>query len=108
VCSHCDRGQRYCCRTCSAAARRLSLRDAGCRYQNTRRGRLAHPKRHDGSDVHVAYLDGARIGDWLTGGSVGLQDGLGGSNQVEPVLLDDAWDWASRAARRALEALVRA
>jgi hypothetical protein len=45
VCSHCDRGQRYCCRTCSATARWLSLRDAGRRYQNTRRGRLAHAER---------------------------------------------------------------
>jgi len=45
LCSHCDRGQRYCSRTCSASARRKSVRAAGRRYQQTRRGRRLHALR---------------------------------------------------------------
>ena len=45
ICSRCDRGQIYCARSCSQAARRESLRAAGRRYQNSRRGRLLHAAR---------------------------------------------------------------
>jgi hypothetical protein len=43
--SHCDRGQVYCAAECSQAARRESQRQAGRRYQQGRRGRLAHAER---------------------------------------------------------------
>ena len=39
ICSRCDRGQRYCGAHCSGLARSESLRAAGCRYQQSRRGR---------------------------------------------------------------------
>ena len=45
VCSHCDRGQRYCSDACSEKARRESLREAGRRYQETERGRRNHARR---------------------------------------------------------------
>jgi hypothetical protein len=45
ICSHCDRGQIYCGESCAKEARRRSLREAGRRYQNSRRGRLAHAER---------------------------------------------------------------
>ncbi len=45
VCSACDRGRRYCCSECSLQARRASLRRAGCRYQSSRAGRVAHAQR---------------------------------------------------------------
>jgi hypothetical protein len=45
VCSRCDRGQRYCSRECSRAARRCSVREAGARYQRSERGRLHHARR---------------------------------------------------------------
>jgi hypothetical protein len=45
ICSHCDRGQIYCAGNCAPHARRRSLRDAGRRYQTSRRGRLAHAVR---------------------------------------------------------------
>ncbi len=45
LCSWCDRGQRYCSIPCRRAARRESLRAAGRRYQQTRRGRLLHARR---------------------------------------------------------------
>ena len=45
ICSHCDRGNIYCGKSCADSARRTSLRAAGRRYQNTRRGRLKHADR---------------------------------------------------------------
>jgi len=45
ICSHCDRGNRYCGPRCWQAARRQSQREAARRYQSTRRGRLCHAER---------------------------------------------------------------
>jgi hypothetical protein len=45
LCSHCDRGHRYCSRTCAQAARRHAQRAAARRYQTSRRGRLNHAAR---------------------------------------------------------------
>ena len=45
ICSHCDRGNIYCGKRCSESARRQSRREAGRRYQKTRRGRFAHAAR---------------------------------------------------------------
>jgi len=45
ICSHCDRGNLYCGKRCSQAARRQSQREAARRYQSTRRGRLCHAER---------------------------------------------------------------
>jgi hypothetical protein len=42
LCSHCDRGQRYCGIGCRSAARRASVRAAGQRYQATPDGKHAH------------------------------------------------------------------
>ena len=45
VCSTCDRGQRYCSRSCAARARRESNRRAAARYQCSERGRVHHKLR---------------------------------------------------------------
>jgi hypothetical protein len=45
LCSHCDRGQRYCGPACSRQARDAAQRDAARRYQRSRRGRMAHAAR---------------------------------------------------------------
>ena len=45
VCSECDRGNLYCAGGCARAARTLSLRASGKRYQSTRRGRFKHAER---------------------------------------------------------------
>jgi hypothetical protein len=45
ICSHCDRGNIYCGKRCAESARRQSRREAGRRYQRTRRGRFAHAAR---------------------------------------------------------------
>lgn len=45
ICRRCDRGQRYCTVQCSRISRRENQREAGRRYQRTRRGRFAHAAR---------------------------------------------------------------
>ncbi|MGZ9057564.1 hypothetical protein [Methylomagnum sp.] len=45
LCGPCDRGQIYCGHRCSEAARSRSQREAGRRYQHSRRGRFAHAER---------------------------------------------------------------
>lgn len=46
VCSHCDRGQRYCAAGCAATTRQALQRDAGRRYQQGRTGRVLHALRN--------------------------------------------------------------
>lgn len=45
ICSHCDRGQRYCSAACSHQARSCAQRAAAKRYQDSRKGRHAHARR---------------------------------------------------------------
>lgn len=45
ICSHCDRGHRYCTPGCAEHARRRSVRASGRRYQDSLRGRHAHAER---------------------------------------------------------------
>jgi hypothetical protein len=45
ICSRCDRGQIYCAGGCAQEARRRRQREAGRRYQSSRRGRLNHAAR---------------------------------------------------------------
>lgn len=45
ICSHCDRGQIYCTRSCAQTARRIKQREAGRRYQQSHRGRRHHAAR---------------------------------------------------------------
>ena len=42
VCSHCDRGQRYCGESCRAGARLIQRRAANQRYQRSGPGKDAH------------------------------------------------------------------
>ena len=45
LCSRCDRGNRYCSRTCWRQTHDLARREAACRYQRSRGGRLRHAAR---------------------------------------------------------------
>lgn len=45
ICSCCDRGNIYCNSHCAKSARRESVKNAGKRYQNNRRGKIKHAKR---------------------------------------------------------------
>lgn len=46
ICSHCDRGQRYCAEGCAWEARHQSQREAGRRYGRSRDGRFACAERN--------------------------------------------------------------
>jgi len=46
ICSHCDRGQRYCAESCAWEARHQSQREAGRRYARSRAGRFACAERN--------------------------------------------------------------
>jgi hypothetical protein len=73
LCSRCDRGQRYCGRACSRAARRQSLCAAASRYQRSWGGRIAHAARsrrwrqrcRERARDEAAALDGGVI-DFVT------------------------------------------
>jgi len=45
ICRRCDRGQIYCAEGCASIARRLSVREAGRRYQQSRHGRFKQADR---------------------------------------------------------------
>lgn len=45
ICSSCDRGQRYCSPDCSNTSRIGAQREAGHRYQQSRKGRIKHALR---------------------------------------------------------------
>lgn len=45
ICSHCDRGQRYCNNGCTQDARVDSLKRAGKKYQSSRTGRFNNAAR---------------------------------------------------------------
>lgn len=45
LCSHCDRGQRYCTASCSSLARDAAQREAASRYQRSRGRRMIHAAR---------------------------------------------------------------
>jgi hypothetical protein len=45
LCSHCDRGNRYCGRACWRQVHDVARREAASRYQRSRRGRLQHAAR---------------------------------------------------------------
>ena len=45
LCSRCDRGNRYCSRTCWRQTHDLARREAACRYQRSRGGSVRHAAR---------------------------------------------------------------
>ena len=45
LCSRCDRGNRYCGRACWRQTHDLAQREAACRYQRSRGGRIRHAAR---------------------------------------------------------------
>ena len=67
LCSHCDRGQRYCSAACSRQARESAQREAARRYQRSRRGRMAHAARarrwrtRHRSDAEMVTHQGSRV-----------------------------------------------
>ena len=70
ICSHCDRGHRYCTRDCATLSRRDAQQRAGQRYQDSRRGRL-----------FVRFFLDARMENFLRG-HVGAFQAFGGVSRV--------------------------
>jgi len=74
LCSHCDRGNRYCGRPCWHQARAEARRQTAQRYQRSWRGRIAHAQRSrrwrlrraaacgTGVDAHNVTHQGSRPG----------------------------------------------
>ena len=83
ICSHCDRGQRYCGPACARAARRASVRAAGRRYQQTQAGRQTHAARQRRSRArlrekvtHQGSPPVAADGAMPTGSKMGVDEDL--------------------------------
>jgi len=56
ICTHCDRGNRYCSKRCSRPAREESKRQSGALYQLTERGRINHAARQARLEERKANL----------------------------------------------------
>ena len=116
LCSRCDRGQRYCGRTCSRAARRGSTREAARRYQHSRGGRLAHAARSRRWRQRQRLREG-RTPEANIVTHQGSQGAVGGASlaacQAEPTpcltprAASAFGPWRCRRCGRALPALVR-
>ena len=65
LCTHCDHGNRYCSRTCWRQTHDLARREAACRYQRSRGGRVRHAARsqrwRQRTALRAAEGDGADI-----------------------------------------------
>ena len=73
VCSHCDRGQRYCADGCAQVTRNVLQRDAARRYQASRAGRFKHAARmRRWRERRAALLQSVTH----QGSAVGLPDGV--------------------------------
>ena len=68
LCSHCDRGNRYCGRQCRRQAREQARREAAQRYQRSRRGRIAHAQRSRRWRQRRAQREAARDAAACAGG----------------------------------------
>ncbi len=64
VCSHCDRGQRYCSQPCREVSRRQQRRAANRRYQQTEAGKHAHRHRQRAYRQREATASVTDHGSW--------------------------------------------
>ena len=71
LCSRCDRGNRYCSRACWRQKRDLARREAACRYQRSRGGRIRHAARSQCWRERIA-LRAVQGGNDDVAGAVGL------------------------------------
>ncbi len=81
ICSHCDRGQRYCSVECSAVARRRQRREANRRHQRSPEGRLDHQDRQrEYRRRRAQRASQARVTD--QGSQTGISPALSGCGEV--------------------------
>jgi hypothetical protein len=93
ICSHCDRGQRYCSTACSSDARRRQHRAANQRYQSSPEGRLDHRDRQ-----RPTVRDGSRFPNGHFSGTIRLwrsdrqaDGGRGAQTGAAPAVLLPLW-----------------
>jgi len=83
LCSHCDRGQRYCSLVCRRQARLRQHRSANSRYQQSPEGRLDHRDRQQQYRERRCRARVTDQGSILSAGSASSQCGV-----VEAASLD--------------------
>jgi hypothetical protein len=88
LCSHCDRGQRYCTPTCSSLARDTAQREAGRRYQRSRGGRMAHAARSRRWRIRHQRIDPLATPGVVAGANIVTHQGSPGSPADAPLV---AW-----------------
>ena len=88
LCSHCDRGQRYCTPACSSLARDTAQREAGRRYQRSRGGRMAHAARSRCWRIRHHQIDPLATPQTVAGANIVTHQGSPGGPADAPLL---AW-----------------
>ena len=88
LCSHCDRGQRYCTPSCSSLARGTAQREAAGRYQRSRGGRMAHAARSRRWRIRHHQIDPLATPQGVVGANFVTHQGSAGSPADAPLV---AW-----------------
>ena len=88
LCSHCDRGQRYCTPSCSSLARDTAQREAASRYQRSRSGRMAHAARSRRWRIRHHPIDPLATAQPVGSANIVTHQGSPGSPADAPLL---AW-----------------
>ena len=85
ICRACDRGQRYCGRACSTAARKQAQQEAAQRYQRSPAGRAAHASRSQRWRDRRRLADGDLPAVTHQGGTAMLEEAVGVPQQAAQV-----------------------
>ena len=88
LCSHCDRGQRYCTPSCSSLARDTAQREAAGRYQRSRGGRMAHAARSRRWRIRHHRIEPLATVELVAGANIVTHQGSPGSPADAPLV---AW-----------------
>jgi hypothetical protein len=88
LCSHCDRGQRYCTPSCSSLARDTAQREAARRYQRSRGGRMAHAARSRRWRIRHHRIEPVATTEFVAGANIVTHQGSPGGPADAPLV---AW-----------------
>lgn len=91
ICSHCDRGQRYCSEKCRKASRRRQVRLANERYQQSTEARLDHRDHQRAYRLRKAHSESASTGARVT--DHGSQSDLACATMPRPRLSETLPAW---------------
>ena len=91
ICSHCDRGQRYCSEKCRQASRHRQLRLANQRYQQSPEARLDHRDHQRAYRLRKARSESATTASRVT--DHGSQSDLACATMPSPQLSESRATW---------------